>query len=71
MTYCAHDAATDFNTSHMMSMAPLSRMGWPSRESEPRKKYPPALLRALGAVRLGGPYQSSNVKFKKDVLLSI
>ena len=47
----AADAATHFKTVDCVKMAPFNLMGHPSLGRDPRKKWPPALLQALGAVR--------------------
>ena len=47
----AVDAATHLRMEDWVIMAPLRRMGHPSSGTEPRKKWLPALLLALGAVR--------------------
>ena len=47
----AADAATSFRMAHVMCMLPLRRMGLFASGRLPRKKYPPARLRALPADR--------------------
>ena len=44
----AADAATNYRMVQLVRMAMLRRMGQSSLEGEPRKKFPPAWLHALG-----------------------
>ena len=47
----AADAATSLRIVQVMWIAPLMMIGSASRGMLPRKKYPPARLLALGALR--------------------
>ena len=47
----AADATTHFKMQHCVRMAPLSQIGHLSLGMEPRKKCPPDLLLAFGAVK--------------------
>ena len=47
----AADAATNFRMLQREWIGPFCVMGFPSIGNDPRKKFPPALLCAFGAVR--------------------
>jgi len=47
----AAEAATSLRIVHVMCTAPFNEIGLPSLGTLPRKKNPPARLRALGALR--------------------
>ena len=51
----AADAATSFKMEHVVRIFPFSLIGSLSLSKLPRKKYPPALLRARAAVKYDAP----------------
>ena len=56
----AADAATSFKMEHVVRIFPFNLIGSLSLGKLPRKKYPPALLRALAAVK----YDASECMFR-------
>ena len=56
----AADAATSFSIEHVVKIFPFNLIGSPSFGKLHKKKYPPALLRALAAVK----YDASECMFK-------